>query len=314
MKCGTRIAVEHPDTPAGKDPTIIASSEVTALKCPSCGAPINPKFGEMLITCEYCGTTITLANDGWRSVQKQTMLPVVLGEKEKVIAMMHTMMDKGLLRRHLQENSSLEEMKLSIIPYWVVTASARTSIVASNVAAEAGQIATTAALAAVMGAALGGRGRRGGFGGPLVTGTVLGTTLGASRSNVKKATEFDNNYNFPIVALKALNEYQPKDYQFHLEERTFFDITKLPKGVQVLNGDIGEEAAKYQAKTMIDQLQSNKAHSQFHMIQQLHTQIDVSDTELLHVPIWFARYDHEGKKITMIIDGNSGQIMNSIGL
>jgi len=50
------------------------------------------------------------------------------------------------------------------------------------------------------------------------------------------------------------------------------------------------------------------------MIQQLNTQVDVSETELLHAPIWFARYDHEGKKIILVIDGNSGGIINSIGL
>src|SRR5208282_1282931 len=55
---------------------IIAPAGATALKCPSCGAPINPKFGEMVITCEYCGTGITLGNSGWKDIQKHTMLPM----------------------------------------------------------------------------------------------------------------------------------------------------------------------------------------------------------------------------------------------
>ncbi len=38
--------------------------------------------------------------------------------------------------------------------------------------------------------------------------------------------------------------------------------------MKVLNGDVGEEAAQYQAKTLVAQLQSDKAHEQYHMIQQ----------------------------------------------
>src|SRR5947209_19415405 len=88
-----------------------------------------------------------------------------------------------------------------------------------------------------------------------------------------------------IIALKALAQYQPRDYQFAIEGRTLFDISQYPKGIKVLSGDISEDAAKYQAKTLVDQLQSQKAHSRYHMIQQITSEEDVSDTELLHVQI-----------------------------
>lgn len=314
MKCGTNIAAERQKLASASTTPIVAPSEATALKCPSCGAPISPKFGEMVITCEYCGSAISLGNNGWKSIQKQTMLPLKLPEKEQVIAKVHDLMDKGLLHRHLQESSALEELNLSFIPYWIVSVSARTSVIASDMAVEAGQIATTAALFGLMGAGMGNRGGRGGFAGPVLTGAMLGTMMGPGRGNARKSMEIANNYNFPIVALKALTEHQPRDYQFDLDGRTFFDATKVPKGIKVLNGDVGEEAAKYQAKTLVTQLQSEKAHAQYHMIQQMHTDVDVTEAELLHAPIWFARYDHDGKKITLVIDGNSGGVINSVGL
>jgi hypothetical protein len=144
---------------------------------------------------------------------------------------------------------------------------------------------------------------------------MLGSTMGGGRGGgARKSFDISDNYNFPVVALKDLQEYQPKQYQFHLDERTFFDITSVPKDVKVLNGDIGEETAKYQAKALVTQLQSEKAHAHYHMIQQLHTDVDLSETELLHVPIWFSRYDYKGKKIVLVIDGNSGGVINSIGL
>jgi hypothetical protein len=317
MKCGTSIAGTKPKETTSPSSPVLAPSGATALKCPSCGGPIVPKFGEMIITCEYCGSGITLESDGWRGLQKQTMLPIKLGEKEGVEKTITGLMDAGLLHRHLHEDSTLEEMNLSLIPYWIVSVSARTSIIASDMAVAAGQVATTAALFGLMGAAMGGRRGGIGFGGPLVMGTMLGSTMGAGmggRGGARKSFEISDNYNFPVVALKALAEYQPRQYQFHLDERTFFDVTKVPKGIKVLNGDIGEETAKYQAKALVTQLQSERAHAQYHMIQELHSEVDVAETEVLHAPIWFARYDHKGNKIVLVIDGNSGEVINSIGL
>jgi len=312
-KCGAKIAA--PGQPASTAPTqaVIAPSGATSLKCASCGAPISPKFGEMIITCEYCGSSVSLGNDGWKSINKHTMLPLKISGQDQALKLAHDLMDKGLLHRHLQESSTLEEMNLALVPYWLVPVSARTSLVAVDMTAEAGQIATTAALAGIMGGAMGGR--RGGGGG-LLTGMVLGTAMtggmGGGQGS-KRAYQMDNDYDFPTIALKALTEYQPKDYQFKLGDRTLFDATKV-KGIKVLNGDVGEEMAKNQAKTMVDQLQSEKAHAAHHMIQQLSTQADVGEAELLHAPVWFARYAHKDNKIVLVIDANSGGVINSIGL
>ena len=248
---------------------VLAPSTATSLKCPSCGAPIAPKFGEMIITCEYCGSSVTLGSSGWANIQKQTVLPLRIQSTDDISARVRSMMDTGLLHRHLQESSNLEEMNLSVVPYWLVAASARTSLIATDMLAEGATVATTAALFGVM-AGMGG-GRRGGFGGPLLTGAVLGSMMGGGigGGGQRRAMQMDDNYNFPIVALKALTSYQPHDYQFSLQDRTLFDISQYPKGIKVLNGDISEDSARYQAKTLVDELQSQKAHAKYHMIQQI---------------------------------------------
>jgi len=311
MKCGAKIAAQS--APQAPSTPVIASLEAKSLRCPHCGAPITPKFGEMIISCEYCGTAVMLGSEGWRGVHKQSMLPLKL-EENKVSAEIRSLMDRGLLHRHLYEDSKLEELNLSYVPYWIVSVSARTSIIASDVAVQVGEIATTAALFGVMGSAMSGRRRGVGIAGPLLAGAMLGTMMGPGQAGAQRAYQMSNNYNLAIVAVKAFNEYQPKSYQFNLHERMLFDVSKIPKGVKILNGDVGEEAAKYQAKALADQLQSEKAHAQYHMIQQLKTDIDITETELLYAPIWFAQYDHKGNKIILIIDGNSGGVINSIGL
>ncbi len=325
MKCGasqaqgaapSRASYSNASDGSSAQQQVLAPSGVTSLKCPNCGAPITPKFGEMVITCEYCGSGVTLGDQGWRSIQKQTMLPLRVPDQQSVMQKIHGIMDRGFMHRHLQESSTLEEVTLSVIPYWVIPASARTTVVATDMTMEVGSLATTAALIGVMGASMGGGGRRGGgFAGPLLTGAVLGSTMGGgNRGGQVKTYQMDANYNFPVVAIKALSDYQPKNYQFHLDDRTLFDVSKVPKGVKVLNGDIGEDVASYQAKTLVDQLQSDKAHEKYHMIQKMQTDIDVGEGELLHAPIWFARYDHKGGKIVLIIDGNSGEPINTMGV
>ncbi len=312
MKCGARISAQS--APQAPSTPVIASLETKSLRCPHCDAPITPKFGEMIISCEYCGTAVILGNEGWKSISKQTMLPLKLAEQDKVSAEIRSLMDRGLLHRHLYEGSMLEEMNLSYVPYWIVSVSVRSSIVASDVAVQVGEIATTAALFGVMGSAMSGRRRGAGIAGPLLAGAMLGTMMGPGQAGAQRAYQMNNNYNLAIVAVKAFNEYQPKSYQFNLHERTLFDVSKIPKGVKILNGDVGEEAAKYQAKALADQLQSEKAHAQYHMIQQLHTDVDITETELLYAPIWFAQFSHKGNKIILVIDGESGGVINSIGL
>ncbi len=264
------------------------------------------------------------------------MLALKIATVDDLNSIIKPLMDRGFLHRHLQENSKLDEMSLSYVPYWIVSVSARTSVIATNQMAQIGQVATTAALMGIIFGGMGGGGG-GGFGGGgrrrafrdgvvrksgLLTGAValgrvqimaFGMGMGYG-DGTRIAEQMDANYNFPVIALKALTDYQPRNYQFDLASRMLFDIAKLPKGVKVLNGEISEDVAKSQAKTLVDQLQSEKAHAKYHMIQSITTESDVGDVELLHAPIWFAKYDHNGKKIVLGIDANSGGVINSLGL
>ena len=117
QQAGGDYAVPQPSgatvTPPLKTEQVIAPSGATSLKCPSCGAPIAPKFGEMVITCEYCGSGVTLGSQGWTNIQKQTMLDLKIASVDEVNSIIKPLMDRGLLHRHLQENSTQEEMNLS---------------------------------------------------------------------------------------------------------------------------------------------------------------------------------------------------------
>lgn len=227
IKCGTSVVTAQPKQVAASTGPILAPLGVSSLNCPHCGAPISPKFGEMVITCEYCGTGITMGNEGWTGVRKQTMLPLKFTEKDPILAEIHGLMDRGLLHRHLQENSTLEEINLSLIPYWLVSASAKTSVVASDMVVQAGQIATTAALFGAMGGLGGTRG--GGFAGPLLAGAVLGSVMSSNQGNARKGYEMGDNYNIPIVALKALLSINLEITSLNLTTELSLTFRRFPK-------------------------------------------------------------------------------------
>src|SRR3989442_7567083 len=100
----------------------------------------------MIITCEYCGSSITLGSAGWANIQNQTMLPLTIQSTNEISNRVKSMMDRGMLHRHLQESSTLEEMTLSVVPYWLVNVSARTSIVENDMVDESATVATSDAL------------------------------------------------------------------------------------------------------------------------------------------------------------------------
>ena len=45
----------------------------------------------------------------------------------------------------------------------------------------------------------------------------------------RKTDQMDANYNFTVIALKALTAYQPRDYQFNLQDRRNSTLRKYRK-------------------------------------------------------------------------------------
>ncbi len=293
---------------------VIAEPSVIELKCPGCGAPIKPEFGEMVISCEYCGTSVALQNMGWRNVTKHTMMPLMLQSRDQALSEMREELNRGIFRIRIAERSTIEEMNLRYVPYWIVPVSARTNYTAEDVAVEVGKVAATAAIIGLAsGGMSGGRNRSGrglGIGQGLLGGAMIGSMMGGGQ-NIRSYT-INKNYNYPVVAVKALTQYQPREYSFDLSKRAEFEESKLPKGVNVLNGDIGMDAAKYEAKTNVDQLQATLAHSEHHMVRSIETECDVSDPELMHVPNWFAKFRYKKESTVVIVDATTGKVINRV--
>ncbi len=304
--CGTRLGAGGgaPTAAAAAAPRTIGDAGAKELTCPSCGAPIHPVFGEAVITCDYCGGSVTLGGQGWKEINKHTMLPLKVADLAAATQVVRETVDEGFFHRHDFEESKVVETKLSFIPFWVLPASASTTYQYQAVAASVGATVGTIAAAEVLGSALGGGRRGGGFIPiPILAGPVVSPNRSATISG---------QYEYPVIAVKALAAYQPKEYRFELGDRTLFDRKSLPAGSPVLNGDLTEEAAKGAAKAYVQQLQSEAAHKKHSMISNLSTQVDISDGELLHAPIWIFRLERKGKEYTIVLDAHAGRVVRTI--
>ncbi len=305
-KCGAKQPDVHMETKQTSQQNItIAPAGIKELKCPSCGAPLHPLPDEMTVTCEYCGTTIVLGNEGWTQLMNHTMLLPKSIDQNDAINIAKEWMDRSLIHRHMFENSKLEEISLSYVPFWIVPGSAVTNYVveetAESAAATVGEIVGSIALSEAMT-----RGR-GAF------------VMVGGGTNIKRDYQIKGDYQFPVVAVKGWSVFQPKYYEFNLSERQTFDLKKIPKNIRILNSDLGKDAAMISAKTGIEELQYEKAHKQHRTgIVSLKTEVNVAEPELLHAPIWYMKFLHKSEilkkneTIILTIDANRMQVMQEI--
>ena len=295
LTCGKPVSVA---AGAGPAPTVTAAPQ--KVNCPGCGAPLAPVFGEMVITCDYCGGVVALGGGGWKEINKHTMLTPKIVDATGALSVVQQFLDVGMFHRHAFEESTITEQKLSFVPFWVIPASASTNYLYQDLAVGVGGTVASIAGAELLGAALGG-GRRGGF---LPIPVMTGPPVNPTRNET-----LQGQYEYPVVAVKGMTDYQPKSYEFPMKERTFFDKKSIPAGAPILNGDLGEDAAQHSAKAYVTQLQSDIAHKKHHMVSQIQSQVEVSEGELVHIPIWYILLDRKGQKSIVLVDSHAASVI-----
>ena len=292
-----------PPPPAPSAAPAGATMTTESLHCPQCGAPIHPVFGEMIVSCDYCGGSVTLGGSGWKQIGKHTMLVPKITSADQATPIVHAALEVGFFHRNAFEESKILEQKLSFVPFWIIPSSATTNFTYTDVAVGVGSTVGSIAAAELLGSALGGR-RGGGF---VAVPLMMGSPVNATRQDT-----IVGQYEYPVVAVKGMTDYQPKNYEFQLSERRFFDKKAIPAGAPVLNGDLGEDSAQFAAKSYVTQLQSELAHKKHYMVSQLNCQVQVSEGELLHVPIWYYLLERKGQKSMILVDAHAGRVMQTI--
>lgn len=90
------------------------------IDCPNCGAPLNLIAGEVIITCEYCGSAHNMAV-GKKFFLKHSIIPNNYNRGD-VSRIVKEWMGGGFLKpEDLKKKSEIQEMGLKFLPFFIIS-------------------------------------------------------------------------------------------------------------------------------------------------------------------------------------------------
>lgn len=265
------------------------SDVLKEMKCPNCGAPLNPSQGEAVVVCQYCGTSISLGSEGWSKVERHYILDIKVAMREDAEKIAKDFLDDSIFHRHLFEKSTIEKFELNYIPYWIIEAGYSAQYKFRKEQVQPGGFAGV------------GFGGRGGFAGP----TVNFQTIIESGTDV-------NEVKYPVIAIENMNQYQPPDYIFDISSRREIGQDDMKGPVKLMNGNIGEERARVDAKVRIEQWEIRRLKKRTHGFLSADVKIDIATMYLTHIPVWALSFKHKNDTIFLLIDAHNSRVMEEI--
>ncbi|MBU2565925.1 MAG: hypothetical protein KJ655_06715 [Candidatus Thermoplasmatota archaeon] len=301
------------------------------IMCESCGAPLKIGFGATLITCEYCGSSMTVSGEVAKLISKHSMLlnKITPGQ---AVEEAKKWMDSGIFRVGVSKEATVTEVSLKYLPVWTVPVTVTGNYSASSsggFAADTRQMSDSwkekdkkgflkgLGKLAIKGAAIGAmaygggrmmstRGRSGG--GALVGGTMThGMTTGGQRGPA--SGPISKQY-YELMLARRASDIDLNQYQIPVQEKEIFTIGKIPADAEILNGDMLEEEAKARADALgREQVRKELSH-QYDTIHALNINTALGEGELIHIPVWFVSYEHKGVNRAAGVDGITCKVVN----
>jgi hypothetical protein len=286
-KCGTPQKLDS-STPSegGKGKPDNQEEILKEMKCPNCGAPLNPASGEAMVVCSYCGTSISLGSLGWSRVSKHFILDIKVQMKDQAEQISKTFLDDSIFHRHLFEKSELKKVELNYLPYWIMDAGYSAQYQYKREQVNPGGFVAV------------GMGGRGGFGGP----TMNIQTIIESGSDV-------NEVKYPVIAIENMNQYQPPDYVFNLADKRPIGQGDVNGPIKLMNGSMGEEKARMEGKIRIQQWVIRRLQRSVHGFMSANVSVDIADMYLVHIPVWSLQFQHKNESIYLLIDAHNSRVM-----
>jgi len=269
--------------------------------CPKCGASINPSQEDLIVTCRYCGFTVTLA--GRDEIKIHSMLENHLYTQQAVEAAQNYM-DKGVFRSGVAREAKITNVKLRYLPFWAFPVTTCTSFSGTTGAGLAGEMHQVENAFADKRAS-----KLSKFG------SLLKAGASAYMENQQKnqgprtvSLSFSSSYNWPILARRsAIAEINYFDVP--TAKKIPFDVGRVPPDAEVLNSEFKQEEAKLKVRADVENRERNIAFGKVDALQSCNVNATVGDGELVHAPVWFVQYSLNGENYIILVDGSEGKIL-----
>lgn len=288
-------SVPQPPTPAQKP------AQPPPTNCSNCGAPFTVTQEDLVVTCRYCGFTMTVATR--EEIKKHSMLENHLFAQQAVEAA-KKYMDKGILRVGVSKDASIANVKLRYVPFWVFSTNANTSFRGTAGTGVMGEIHQ--AQEAVGDKRSSGLAK---FGKLVLAGAkAYAETQQKDRRPHTVAYSFSNNYVWPTLARRTMIS-EINYYDVPAARKIPFDTGKIPSEADFLNIELNEEEAKAKVKTEVETKEKLIASGKVDALEMCNTNVAMGEAELVHAPVWFVQYTLKGENYVIAIDGCEGKVL-----
>lgn len=285
------MAVPHQPTP----PRELITS------CTRCGAPLNPSQEDLIITCRYCGFTISLAS--LEEIKTHSMLENHILTQQAVEAA-QKFMDKGILRSGVSKGAQITNAKLRFVPFWIFPVNTQTYFKGITGAGLSGEFHQAEAALADKRAS-----KLSKFGRLLKAGASAYIEMQQKDRKPRNVSlSFSSYYVWPILARKTMIS-EINYYDVPATKKIPFDVGKISSDAEFLNTEFKEEEAKSRIKSEVEVRERLLASGKVDTLQECQTKMTIGDGELVHAPIWFIHYSLQGENYVILVDGSEGKIL-----
>jgi DNA-directed RNA polymerase subunit RPC12/RpoP len=269
--------------------------------CSRCGAPLSVTQEDLIVTCRYCGFTITVA--GRDEVKRHSMLENRLLAQQAAEAA-RNYMDKGLLRVGVSKDAQIASVKLRYVPFWVFSADADTSFSGTTGAGVMGEIRQAQeAIGDKKAGALSKFGRL-----VAVGASAYMESQQKDRRPRTVSYSFSNHYVWPAMARRTMIS-EINYYDVPAVKKVPFDAGKVPQDAEFLNTELGEEEAKAMVKSEVEAKERLIASGRVDTLESCKVNIVLGEAELVHAPVWFVHYTLKGENYVIVVDGSDGKAL-----
>ena len=269
--------------------------------CSNCGAPFNVTQEDLVITCRYCGFTMTVATR--EEIKRHSMLENRLFAQQAVEAA-QKYMDKGVFRMGVSKDASITNVKLRYVPFWVCSANANTFFRGTTGSGIMGEIHQ--AQEAVTDKRAGGLKK---FGKLVLAGAkAYAETQQKDRRPQNVSYSFSNNYVWPALARQTMIS-EINYYDVPATRKIPFDVGKISPDAEFLNIELNEEEAKTKVKSEVEAKERLIASGKVDTLETCNVNVVLGEAELVHAPVWFVHYALKGENYVIAVDGCEGKVL-----
>ncbi|MGB9135432.1 MAG: hypothetical protein WCC63_07635 [Candidatus Bathyarchaeia archaeon] len=292
---------QTPPTQTAPNPPAPEPSQPLPTSCSRCGAPLNVTQEDLIVTCRYCGFTITAVTR--EEVKKHSMLENRL-LTQQAVETAQSYMNKGLFRVGVSKDAQTTNVKLRYVPFWVLPSDADTSFSGTTGADVMGELHQ--AQEAVSDKRSGALTK---FGKLVLAGASA--YMESQQKDKKPRTvsfSFSNHYVWPALARRTMIS-EISYYDVPAAKKIPYDAGKIPSDAEFLNIELSEEEAKALVRSEVEAKERLIASGRVDTLQSCNVKIHIGEAELVHAPVWFVHYTLRGENYVIAVDGSEGKVL-----